>query len=290
MTISSTSSDIFEILDIEEREDTYSRLLVHILQRSPGLRQRLLQHAFGDHAPSAEPAMVTLRHHLGDAGVVDVLMLGPKDAPRPWALFIESKLFSGEHSNQTKKYLAAIQAMAAPDGQASGIFLTIAGDSAQEPKVKPLTHRELTGWILAHMSDLRDHPALCIAAEAYARRAQVPLPERADGGSDRAFAAQADVGPRAAPRRSVGPRRRAARWLERRLDAHRDLDSGPGPRQPGPSILATRLVRHGDRRAPLDPGQHLRSSRDRASAALRPPAATVALSKLEAADPPLALC
>lgn len=181
MTTPSTSPDIFEILDIEEREDTYSRLLVHILERSPGLRKRLLQHAFGDHAPSADPATVTLRHHLGDAGVVDILMLGPKDAPRPWALFIESKLFSGEHSNQTEKYLAAVQAMVAPNNQASGIFLTIAGDSAQAPEVKPLTHRELTGWILEHMTDFREHPALCIAAEAYARRAQVPLPERAEG-------------------------------------------------------------------------------------------------------------
>jgi hypothetical protein len=178
MTVIPDSPDIFEILDIEEREDTYSRLLVHLLRRSPGLHQRLLAHAFGADAPSAEPATVELRHKFSDGRVVDILLAGP-EGPRRWALFIESKLFSGEHGCQTADYLKESRALVGATGRAEGIFLTIAGDRACEAAVVSLTHRDLTGWISEHMDDFRDHPALCIAAEAYARRARVSLPERA---------------------------------------------------------------------------------------------------------------
>ena len=172
------SPDIFEILDIEEREDTYSRLLVHLLRRSPGLRQDLLTHAFGTEAPQADPATVELRHRFTDGRVVDIFLAGP-EGPNRWALFIESKLFSAEHGCQTADYLKESRALVGPTGRAEGIFLTIAGDRACATEVVSLTHRALTTWISAHLDDFRNQPALCIAAEAYIRRAQIPLPERA---------------------------------------------------------------------------------------------------------------
>ncbi len=178
MPLPSASADIFQILDVEDREDTYSRLLVHLLQGSAGLRQRLLAYAFGADAPTAESVTVKLRHHFLDNRVVDIFMRDPADKPQ-WALFIESKLFSAEHGNQTVDYLASTRALVGPTGKAAGIFLTIPGDRAIETTVASLTHRELTEWISAHLTDIRDDQALCVAAEAYARRAQVPLPERA---------------------------------------------------------------------------------------------------------------
>lgn len=178
MTVMPASPDIFEILDIEEREDTYSRLLVHLLRRSPGLRQNLLTHAFGTEAPQADPATVELRHRFADGRVVDIFLAGP-EGPNRWALFIESKLFSAEHGCQTADYLKESRALVGPTGRAEGIFLTIAGNRACAPEVVSLTHWVLTTWISAHLDDFRDQPALCIAAEAYIRRAQIPLPERA---------------------------------------------------------------------------------------------------------------
>ena len=88
MTTPANPVDIFELLDIETREDTYSRLIVHLLGHSIGLRQRLLDHAFGNGAPRAAPGdRITLRHTLpGDAGIVDIFLQAPADSADRWAV------------------------------------------------------------------------------------------------------------------------------------------------------------------------------------------------------------
>ena len=182
MTTPANPVDIFELLDIETREDTYSRLIVHLLGHSIGLRQRLLDHAFGNSAPRAAPGdRITLRHTLpGDAGIVDIFLQAPADSADRWALFIESKLFSAEHGEQTKRYWSATSAIVGPSGRPSGVFLTIAGHRASCEQVVPLKHRLLTEWIREHLSDFSEHPVLRIAAEGYIARAQAPLPEAKD--------------------------------------------------------------------------------------------------------------
>ncbi|MCY1062779.1 PD-(D/E)XK nuclease family protein [Nannocystis sp. SCPEA4] len=171
------SPDIFELLDIEAREDTYSRLLVNLLQHSVGLRRRVLAHGFRTDPPPAESVDITLRHGLGEAGTVDVLL---RDPAGHWVIFIESKLFSAEHGGQTRRYWKACEELVAPNGRTAGIFLTIAGDPSSHSPVVPLTHRELTAWIAEHSGDFQPHRPLGIAAEAYVQRAQAPLPVAAD--------------------------------------------------------------------------------------------------------------
>lgn len=179
MTHPPLTPDIFEILDVEEREDTYSRLLVHLLRHSPVLRNRLLAHAGVAGTPLEAPADVKLRHTFEDGRVVDILLRDTAVPPR-WALFIESKLYTGEHGEQTVDYLASTRKLVGASGKALGIFLTIGGDRARAVEVLSLTHRELTGWIEEVLHDLGDQPALKMAAEAYTRRARVPLPQRAE--------------------------------------------------------------------------------------------------------------
>jgi hypothetical protein len=173
--------DIFELLDIETREDTYSRLLVHLLRHSVGLRRRVLEHAFGPEHPPAEPAEVDLRYGLPNpAGIVDIFLRNSDSSTGRWAMFIESKLYTGEHGEQTKRYWNACKALAGPNGRSAGIFLTIGGDRPVCPHVVPLTHRELTTWIAEHLSDIPERSAMHFAAEGYITRAQAPLPQATD--------------------------------------------------------------------------------------------------------------
>lgn len=173
--------DIFELLDIETREDTYSILLVHLLRHSGGLRRRILAHAFGPDHPYAEFTEVTPRYTLpGNAGIVDIFLCPPGSPAGSWAMFIESKLYSGEHGEQTRRYFDATKALVSPEGRSAGIFLTIAGEDPSCPHVKPLKHRELTGWIAEHLADVPEHSAMRFAAEGYIARAQAPLPEASD--------------------------------------------------------------------------------------------------------------
>lgn len=173
--------DIFELLDIETREDTYSRLLVHLLRHSVGLRRRVLAHAFKSEPPTAELAEVDLRRALpNNAGVVDLLLRHPDGPAGRWAMFIESKLYTGEHGEQTKRYHDACKALVGPSGRTAGIFLTIGGDRPSCPHVVPLTHRDLTTWIAEHLSDLPERSAMHFAAEGYIARAQAPLPQATD--------------------------------------------------------------------------------------------------------------
>ncbi len=175
------SPDIFELFDIETREDTYSLLLVHLVRHSIGLRRRILAHAFGTDHPPAELADIIPRHTLpGDAGIVDIFLRHSEGPAGRWAMFIESKLYSGEHGAQTVRYWDATTALVGPNGRSAGIFLTIGGDRPACPHVNPLTHRELTTWIAEHLSEIPEHSALRFAAEGYIARAQAPHPEARD--------------------------------------------------------------------------------------------------------------
>ncbi len=175
------SIDIFALLDIETREDTYSLLLVYLLRNSTGLRRRVLAHAFGPDHPPAEFVEILPRYTLpNDAGIVDIF-LRPHDSPTgSWAMFIESKLYSGEHGAQTSRYWDATTALVGSKGHSAGVFLTIGGGPPSCPHVKPLTHHELTTWIAEHLADFPERSAMRFAAEGYITRAQAPLPEASD--------------------------------------------------------------------------------------------------------------
>lgn len=181
MSPSSPTPDIFELLDIETREDTYTLLLVHLLRHSSGLRRRVLAHAFGPDDPPAEPAEVVPRRPLpGGAEIPDIFIHHPAGPAGRWAMFIESKIFTREHRGQTQRYWDGTTSLVGPTGRPAGIFLTLEGDAPLCPRVIPLTHRELTSWIAEHFSDLPERSALRFAAEGYHARAHAPRPEAGD--------------------------------------------------------------------------------------------------------------
>lgn len=172
--MSTAGLDLFELLDIPRREDSYSSLLRQLLHDSPKLRQRLLAHAFTE-APALVDATVLLRTSLPDgAGVPDLLVAGHDAHKQRWELFVENKIDAGEPAGQTQGYLDACRRRAGD--RAAGVFLTLDGRPAGvQSGVTPLSHRELGQWVEACLPDLSDS-VLRMAAEAYVRRVCAPAP------------------------------------------------------------------------------------------------------------------
>lgn len=173
-------TDIFELLDVETREDSYSSLLVQVLDHSHRLCARLLDLAFGPAGRPPGAPKILLRRKLGRYGVVDIALLGPPNADPPWVAFVETKIYSTEHRDQTQRYWDHCSALVGPRGRVGGVFLTIDGAMPVCPQTKPLKHCELAVWVDEYKSDFQSHPALSLAAEAYVRRARAPEPVAAD--------------------------------------------------------------------------------------------------------------
>lgn len=174
--MSTPQVDLFELLDVSRREDSYSSVLCHLLDHSVGLRRQLLRHAFGDVAPVLVETDIRFRVALPDgSGVPDLLIVGHDAEEQRWELFIENKIDAGESPGQTQRYLDACWERVGP--RAAGIYLTLDGHAPQvESGVVSLRHAELGRWIEASLSELSD-PVLQITADAYVRRACAPSPQ-----------------------------------------------------------------------------------------------------------------
>ena len=169
-------TDLFELLDIPRREDSYSSLLRELLRHSPGLRDHVLAHGYPGGAPRLIEFDVELRTKLPRAaGIVDLLISGHDAENKRWELFIENKIDAGEAPDQTGAYLRACQSRVYK--RAAGILLTLDGRPADaSERVVSLTHAELGSWVEQSLSMLTD-PVLRLAAEAYVRRACPPPPK-----------------------------------------------------------------------------------------------------------------
>ena len=174
------SLDIFKVLDIETREDSYSSLLVHLLEHSPNLRSHLQDLAFGPAARPDGTPKIHLRRKIGKHDIADITLQGPATANPPWIMFVEMKIYSTEHGDQTQRYWDACSTLVGTGGRVGGIFLTIEGTTPVCPHAKPLKHHDLAVWLDEHKSDFQDHPVLSLAADAYARRARAPKPSVVD--------------------------------------------------------------------------------------------------------------
>ncbi len=165
--------DLFNILDIPRREDSYSSLLCALLCHSPRLRQRVIAHGFPAPPPDLHDVEVHFRKKLSHGGgVVDLLVCGRDRSGRAWELFIENKIDADESPRQTLKYLEDCRQRC--EQRASGILLTIDGRTPQAP-IALLSHRVLGGWVSECIDDVTD-PVLRVAADAYVRRARAAPP------------------------------------------------------------------------------------------------------------------
>jgi hypothetical protein len=166
--------DIFDVLDISFREDSYTRLLVEVLRRSR-------------HIVAGVFKKLTGRTLLGDAEVCFRRKIGPKDSRNIpdlivkgstskgcWWLVIEAKIKSGEGPKQTQRYRSECE-NAKERGDCSGYspyYLTLTGATPEDSEWKPLTHARLLELVSRCDIDglLERDPVLSSPWRAYAAR------------------------------------------------------------------------------------------------------------------------
>jgi hypothetical protein len=176
----SASLDIFDLLDVSRREDSYSSVLQQLLLHSPRLRQRMLARAFPRSTPALLDPIVKFRSALPHgSGVPDLLVVGEDASGQRWELFIENKIDARESPGQTQAYFDACNRRAVD--RAAGIFLTLDGHPPNACKqVVALTHAEVGEWVKESLHELSD-PVLRMAADTYVRRACAEPPQAALG-------------------------------------------------------------------------------------------------------------
>jgi len=166
--------DIFDILDVSLREDTYSRLIVEILKQSPGIKAAVFEELTG-HVPTGD-AHPTFRRGIGEKGGKhhpDIVVKCPT-AEGIWWLVIEAKVQSGEGWGQTSRYWQAVQQYRENDDICGYtlIFLTLTGEPPTDEHWQPMTHYRLAQLIAQHDGAglLGTHPVISAPWRAYTAR------------------------------------------------------------------------------------------------------------------------
>lgn len=173
---SSATADIFELLGVKERENTYTRLLAYLLKASPGLRDRLIERAFGSSVLPATAFSTECQTSLDPENIPDLLLEATDEAGKRWVLFVETKVHASEDLEQTARYHAACVTRVGSDERVGGVFLTLKGADPKHGKVHALSHKELATWVEDHAADFAVNPMLHGAASAYVARARVEPP------------------------------------------------------------------------------------------------------------------
>jgi len=180
------SHDIFDVLDVSRCEDTYTRLLVKVLNTSPSIRAQTFTKLTGK-ALLDDPTEAQFRKGLGERkekNRPDIVMEGNTPDGK-WCLVIEVKLMSGEGWKQTDRYLSACETLK-QKGRCAGfkmVYLTLGGGNPAAEGWTIMTHLELADIISAHdpKGMLRTDPILAQPWNAYIERlrglARLSLPE-----------------------------------------------------------------------------------------------------------------
>lgn len=165
-------ADVYEILGVKEREDTYTSVIGYLLHASAAFEGELRRYAFRDAPIPIGQHTVRRQARVGKGNILDLLVEG-QEAGKRWCYFVETKVHASEHGDQTERYYKACEVHVAPNGRVGGVFLTLTGTNARESRVRPLKHRELAGWINGASADFQAHDVLASAARAYVDRARV---------------------------------------------------------------------------------------------------------------------
>ena len=175
--------DLFDVLDVSLREDTYTSLIASVLQRDRELRVSMfgrLADADGFCPDSVdvhfrrEPAaFCTSKAAAGTQDKPDLVLVGSRGSERRWVV-IEAKISAGEGPSQLQRY----QRICEQEKQAVGIagytlyFLTLAGHTPSERSYRAITHAELAELIedAASPGTLLGKGDIALAWRAYRKR------------------------------------------------------------------------------------------------------------------------
>ncbi len=143
--------DLFEVLQIGFREDSYTELIANILENDQEMALEFLRQSFPD-PPTSGPIRTETRSAERLASrkkVVPDLLVSCGD-PASEMYVIEAKIEAGEGDRQTERYRDAQQALLAryPGAAAKGVgFLTLDGRAPKCNGVEPLTYEPLAALI-----------------------------------------------------------------------------------------------------------------------------------------------
>ena len=164
--------DLFDVLDISLREDSYTSLIVHVLRRHDAVARGVFQRLTGKEVTGDNPR-VLFRKSIPGGDHPDIRIEAKTDSGE-WWLVIESKIKASEGSWQCEGYRTQCE-RARDAGECTGftlVFLTLSGFLPDDTGWDKLTHGELFKIMdgLAPENQIVDDEAVGAAWRAYKTR------------------------------------------------------------------------------------------------------------------------
>ena len=161
--------DLFDILDVSLREDTYTSLIAHVLGGDGQLARRVFEELTPEagfrpdhvdiHFRREAATLCTITTVAGKKDKPDLVLIGTRGTER-WWIVIEAKVTAGEGPRQLRRY----QQICEQERNAGGIggytlyFLTLAGLAPSESSYRAITHAELALGLIGRRSAIRRRP------------------------------------------------------------------------------------------------------------------------------------
>jgi hypothetical protein len=168
--------DLFDVLDVSFREDTYSSLVVEILRRSPDIARGVFTRYTGKTPRDGAAPDILFRKGIGaqPARNHPDIVIKCDTSDGQWWLVIEAKVKSDEGWRQTERYRDECE-RAKGRGECAGftlLFMTLAGQAPASMDWVPLKHASLAGTIGACDVEgmISGDPVLASPWEAYRAR------------------------------------------------------------------------------------------------------------------------
>lgn len=179
----SCQEDIFTILDVSLREDSYTRLIKAVLDQDEDLRRKVfcaLARRAGKHLDSLTRVCEPRFRQQFPAGAgasgaettkdkPDLLLCGTVNGEQFW-IVLEAKIAAGEGDGQLQRYRVICEKCL--PGRYLLFFLTLVPMEPSTKEAQNILHGDLAGLIDHHMVQpiLRERPELGTAWKAYGRR------------------------------------------------------------------------------------------------------------------------
>lgn len=135
--------DLFDILDISLREDSYTSLIVHVLRRHDAVARGVFYRLTGKEVID-DNLQICFRKSIPGGNHPDIRIEAETDSGK-WWLVIESKIKASEGRWQCENYRTQCE-RERDEGKCTGftlVFLTLSGFLPEDADWKKLTHGEL---------------------------------------------------------------------------------------------------------------------------------------------------
>ncbi|MFA5865010.1 MAG: PD-(D/E)XK nuclease family protein [Phycisphaerae bacterium] len=172
------TKDFFDILDVSLREDTYTSLIVEVLNTSQPILKGLVHELIGKELSFCLLRPVAFREPIQDGSErPDIIIKGVTDQGEHW-IVIEAKIKSKEGEKQCERYRKRLDEKKDRENPQKRFFdfdlffLTLTGEWAEDPHWKPLTHKTLADVLSKYDGDriLEKDPVLAPLWKVFAQR------------------------------------------------------------------------------------------------------------------------